>query len=86
MKKLIEVLPNKTALIERSLSLTVEKITSAIQNKEKCSLALSGGSTPKPLYEALAKQSLPWDKIHIFWGDERYVSCAHSDSNQRMAR
>ncbi|XTZ12772.1 MAG: 6-phosphogluconolactonase, partial [cyanobacterium endosymbiont of Rhopalodia inflata] len=84
MKKLIEVLPNKTALIERSLSLTVEKIISAIQSKEKCSLALSGGSTPKPLYEALAKQSLPWDKIHIFWGDERYVSCDHSDSNQRM--
>jgi 6-phosphogluconolactonase len=86
MKKLIEVLPNATALIERSLSLTVEKITNAIQNKEKCSLALSGGSTPKALYEALAKQSLPWEKIHIFWGDERYVSRDHSDSNQRMAR
>lgn len=86
MKKLIEVLPSKAALIERSLSLTVEKITNVIQHKGKCSLALSGGSTPKPLYEALAKQSLSWDKIHIFWGDERYVSRDHSDSNQRMAR
>ncbi|WP_267383703.1 6-phosphogluconolactonase [Cyanobacterium sp. uoEpiScrs1] len=86
MKKLIEVLPNKTALIERSLSLTVEKITDSIQNKGRCSIVLSGGSTPKPLYESLATQSLPWEKIHIFWGDERYVSHDHTDSNQRMAR
>ncbi len=86
MKKLIEVLPDKASRIERSLSLTVEKITTAIQERGRCSLALSGGSTPKPLYEALAQQPLPWDKIHIFWGDERYVPPDHSDSNQGMAR
>ncbi len=86
MKKLIEVLSDKSALIERSLSLTVEKITNAVEQRGKCTLALAGGSTPKPLYESLAKQSLPWDKIHIFWGDERYVSPEHQDSNQRMAR
>ncbi|GBF81297.1 6-phosphogluconolactonase [Aphanothece sacrum] len=86
MHKFIEVLPDKTSLISRALSLTVEKIKSAIERRGQCTLALSGGSTPKPLYEALAEQSLPWEKIHIFWGDERYVAVDHPDSNQLMAR
>ncbi|RMF28281.1 MAG: 6-phosphogluconolactonase, partial [Cyanobacteria bacterium J083] len=46
----------------------------------------AGGNTPKPLYEAIAKLDLPWDKIEVFWGDERYVSPDHPDSNQKMAR
>jgi 6-phosphogluconolactonase len=55
-----------------------------------CSLALSGGSTPKRLYERLAqapwRDRLPWDRIELFWGDERFVPPNHPDSNQRMAR
>jgi 6-phosphogluconolactonase len=34
----------------------------------------------------LGKQQLPWDKIHVLWGDERYVGADHADSNQLMAR
>lgn len=49
-------------------------------------LALAGGSTPKPIYQALAKQDLPWSKLQIFWGDERYVASDHPDSNQNMVR
>jgi 6-phosphogluconolactonase len=86
MKKSVEILPNKQALIERSRLLMLEKIQTALQERGQCTLALSGGSTPKPLYEALAEQSLPWEKIHIFWGDERYVPSNHPDSNQLMAR
>ncbi|OKH22958.1 6-phosphogluconolactonase [Hydrococcus rivularis NIES-593] len=86
MKKLVEILPDKQALIERSLTLVLEKMQSAIQERGQCTLALSGGSTPKPLYEALAEQPLPWEKIQVFWGDERYVPSDHPESNQRMAR
>lgn len=86
MKKLIEVLANKSSLIERSHLLVKEKIAQAIASKNQCTIALAGGSTPKPLYEALAQDSLPWDKIHVFWGDERYVDSNHPDSNQKMAR
>lgn len=86
MKKLVEILPDKQALIDRSLTLVLEKIDSALAVRPFCTIALSGGSTPKPLYEALAERSLPWEKIHVFWGDERYVSPDHPDSNQRMAR
>lgn len=86
MHKTVEVLPDLAALIERSLSIALAKIQTAIESRGLCTIALSGGSTPKPLYEAIAAQQLPWDKIHVFWGDERYVPPDHADSNQLMAR
>lgn len=86
MNQKIEILSDKAALIERSLNLVVSKIEAAIANTDRCTIALSGGSTPKALYAALAETNLPWEKIHVFWGDERYVSADRPDSNQRMAR
>jgi 6-phosphogluconolactonase len=82
----IEVLPTKADLIALSHSLILEKIQAAIAQRGRCTLALAGGSTPKPIYEALAREELPWSQIHFFWGDERYVPPSHPDSNQRMAR
>lgn len=86
MKRTIEVLPDKPGLIQRSLDLILEKLRLAILDRDRFSIALSGGSTPKPLYEALAQQDLPWEKIQVLWGDERYVSPNHPDSNEGMAR
>ncbi|MFM7789906.1 MAG: 6-phosphogluconolactonase, partial [Microcystis panniformis] len=86
MQKLVEVLADKQALIAKSLALVLEKITTSLDQQDYFTIALSGGSTPKPLYEALSSQPLDWSKIHVFWGDERYVSPDHPDSNQRMAR
>ncbi|AGF53276.1 glucose-6-P-dehydrogenase [Synechocystis sp. PCC 6803] len=82
----VDVLINKQILIERALVCVTTRITKAIAERGQGTIALSGGNTPKPLYEALARQALPWEKIHVFWGDERYVSVDHPDSNQRMAR
>lgn len=86
MNRKIEILADKQALIEYALSLINQTIEVAIKERERFTIALSGGSTPKPLYESLATQPLPWDKIHVFWGDERYVQPDHPDSNQHMAR
>ncbi len=86
MNRKVEVLPDQAALIARALELILSKINAAIEHRGRFTIALSGGSTPKPLYEAIAKQNLPWDKIHVFWGDERYVPPDHPDSNERMAR
>ena len=47
-------------------------------------VSLSGGSTPKVIYQMLADEDLPWEKIHWFWGDERNVAHDHDDSNCRM--
>ena len=86
MQKVVEVLADREALIDRSLALVLSKIAAAIAERGICTIAAAGGSTPEPLYRALSTQELPWDKIHVFWGDERYVPPEHPDSNQKMAR
>jgi len=57
---------------------------------EPFGLCLSGGSTPKRVYELLGAKdfgaALDWQKVHLFWGDERFVPADHRDSNFRMAR
>jgi 6-phosphogluconolactonase len=86
MNKKVEILSDQSALVARSLELILSKLEAAIAQRGQFTIALSGGSTPKPLYEAIALQNLPWDKIHVFWGDERYVPPDHPDSNELMAR
>src|ERR1700678_418326 len=53
-------------------------------------VCLSGGSTPRRLYQRLATPTIasrfPWSRAHWFWGDERFVPHDHPDSNYRMAR
>jgi 6-phosphogluconolactonase len=60
----------------------------AVAARGRFSVALSGGSTPRGVYSLLAdkqKNILPWEKIFIFFGDERCVPPDHPDSNYRMA-
>ncbi|MCL6433890.1 MAG: 6-phosphogluconolactonase [Leptolyngbyaceae cyanobacterium HOT.MB2.61] len=86
MNRVVEVLPDSATLIQRSLEVVLGKMKAAIAERGQCTIALAGGNTPRPLYEQIATQDLPWQCIHIFWGDERYVAPDHPDSNQKMAR
>jgi 6-phosphogluconolactonase len=58
--------------------------TTTVEQRGSFRVSLSGGSTPKRIYEMLRQRDLPWDRIHWFWGDERNVPHDHSDSNFRM--
>jgi len=61
----------------------------AVAARGSCAVAVSGGSTPKRLFQLLAargRDALPWDQIHLWWGDERCVPPDHPDSNYRMTR
>lgn len=49
-------------------------------------VSLSGGSTPKRVYEMLADRDLPWTQMHWYWGDERNVPHDHPDSNYLMVK
>jgi 6-phosphogluconolactonase len=68
-----------------------EWISALAQASERSfAICLSGGSTPRQLYEQLAAPAIasrfPWRRTHWFWGDERFVPPDHPDSNYRMAR
>jgi 6-phosphogluconolactonase len=62
----------------------------AASSRGRFAICLSGGSTPRRLYQLLAdapyREAMPWDRVHWFWGDERFVPWDHPDSNYRMAR
>ena len=58
----------------------------AIKARGAFYVALSGGSTPKVIYQALSKSDqIDWSKVHLFWSDERAVSPDNPDSNYFMA-
>ena len=70
----------------RALATDVQAV---LDTQDRYTLALAGGSTPARLYELLASGAegpLPWDRIHLFWGDERYVPLSDERSNAHMAR
>jgi len=60
----------------------------AIQQRGRFTVALSGGSTPKRLYELLSqepyREQVDWDYVHFFWGDERFVPSTNAASNYHM--
>jgi len=62
----------------------------AIAGSGRFAVALSGGSTPKILYSLLAapefRERIEWNRVHLFWGDERCVPPDHAESNYRMTR
>jgi 6-phosphogluconolactonase len=64
-------------------------VQDVVVQRGRCSLVLSGGSTPRPALEQLAtvyRDRVPWDRVHLFWGDERFVPHDDPRSNARMAR
>ncbi|HVG08335.1 MAG TPA: 6-phosphogluconolactonase [Thermoanaerobaculia bacterium] len=68
----------------------VEEITrsaeEAIAARGWFTIALSGGNTPKPVYRLLAQEPrIDWDRVHVFWGDDRHVPPTHPGSNFGMA-
>jgi 6-phosphogluconolactonase len=86
----LHVEPDVSALTHLAAKAVVFWGGKAIQRRGVFHLALSGGSTPKALYQLLATpdyaRQVFWDRVHVWWGDERNVPHDHPDSNYRMAR
>jgi 6-phosphogluconolactonase len=83
----IEIFPDPAALARH----VAEWITAAaIAAKETFRVSLSGGSTPKTLYQLLAsdefRNRFPWQRVSWYFGDERFVSYDDPESNYRMVR
>ncbi len=74
------------AAVQRFASLAKSEIAA----RGRFSVALSGGSTPKAMFKLLASpqycDAIAWDKVFVFWGDERFVPPDDEESNYRVAR
>jgi 6-phosphogluconolactonase len=86
----IRILPDGAAIARRAAQEFVQAAASAVREKGSFNVTLAGGSTPKALYSLLVddptlRSQVPWDKMHLFFGDERHVPPDHPDSNFRMA-
>jgi len=89
MNSQIIVKPNSAEVASTVCEWLIEAIQTAIRERGKCSIALSGGSTPKLLYEKIAENELhcvDWSKVSLLWGDERNVPQEHEDSNYGMVK
>jgi 6-phosphogluconolactonase len=76
-------------LFQAAAEEVIRAATSAVAQRGRFAIALSGGSTPKNLYTLIAANAsanLPWDRMFFFWGDERHVPPDDPDSNYRMAK
>ncbi|GAC1645795.1 MAG: 6-phosphogluconolactonase [Herpetosiphon sp.] len=83
----LEVVADAGTLAHRAAEFIAQRAAHA---NERFTLVLSGGSTPRAVYQLLAQapfmNEIPWGKLQLFWGDERCVPPDDADSNYRMAR
>jgi 6-phosphogluconolactonase len=84
----INISRNGDELSQRVAGWLVQYIAGVLKNSDRFTISLSGGSTPKKLFRLLASEkynhSIEWEKLHFFWGDERFVPFADERNNARM--
>jgi 6-phosphogluconolactonase len=73
-------------LAEQLAEATGEALRQDLARQARALLVLSGGSTPVPFFEALSRQTLPWERIDVTLADERWVSESSEASNARLVR
>lgn len=87
--KNVKAFEDSVKLNQEAADLILAIAKKAVSVYGRFTIALSGGSTPKALYELMAtepyRSAMPWAETFVFWGDERYVAAATDDYNGTMA-
>jgi 6-phosphogluconolactonase len=86
----VQIFPDVETLARVAAEEITMALESALRQRGSATFVLTGGKTPKPLYEILARspyrERLSWERTEFFWGDERCVPPDHPESNYGMAR
>jgi 6-phosphogluconolactonase len=81
----VVILPDPDAVAAAAADRIVESLAQAVGRRGRADVALTGGSAPPALYRRLVAPDLrdrvPWDRVHLWWGDDRYVPRGHPLSN-----
>jgi len=78
-------LPDAASAAEACAHHVIRLLEEVLSGQEFASLAISGGSTPKLLFQKLAVAKFQWDHVHLFWVDERCVPPTDAASNYKLA-
>jgi 6-phosphogluconolactonase len=84
----VKIFKNASELHLNAAGYICASIRHFINRRGRCTMVLSGGNTPKMLYDEINnnyKNSVEWDKVYFFWGDERCVPPSSEESNYKMA-
>lgn len=76
----------KTDLVEKLAQSITQNLEEAIMQNNQASLIVSGGNTPKPLFEKLRQIDISWEKVTIGLCDERWVNPTHQESNEHLVK
>jgi 6-phosphogluconolactonase len=82
----LEVLESPEALARRCSETIASAIDLALAERDRCQIALAGGRTPAATYRHLGQEHLPWERVDVLLGDERWVSSDDEASNARLVR
>ncbi|MDQ7844657.1 MAG: 6-phosphogluconolactonase [Armatimonadota bacterium] len=85
----VHIRPDLESLSAAVAEILAARIAAAAARQGRCSFVLSGGRTPRRLYELLRDRfadRIPWPQVDLFWSDERYVPYDDPQSNYRLAR
>ncbi len=83
---IVHAFESSTVLVEELSARICEDLQKALTQKGSAVLAVSGGTTPKSLFEKLSTKNLPWSKVTITLVDERWVNPQNSSSNEKLVR
>ncbi len=79
-----QIAEDRAAFVAQLVQLIATDIEAAVAERGRARFGASGGSTPAPVYAALAGRGLPWSRLDVVVVDERAVPPSHESSNQRM--
>ena len=77
---------NPQALAEQFAADVADRLSAALAMRDHASLVVSGGKSPVPFFQTLARANLPWHRVWITLADERWVDPSSADSNERTVR
>ena len=86
----VVVLPDPAAVASEAAERIADALAGAVAERGRADWATTGGSTPVPIYRLLAtsplRERVPWQQVHLWWGDDRFVPSSDELSNAALAR